>query len=171
MPVTITNRWNGEPIATCEDTDDLREAVIRLTRRGVRLQGANLRSANLRYADLRSADLRSANLRSADLGYADLRSANLRSADLADIKSINWSSHDLLAEILLRAAGQDIGKRMVAGLILVSRDWCWEEFSKIEHPQRDWAIAELAKWVRKGDDVPTLIAAAAREPVAEGVGY
>ena len=146
MPVTITNRWNGEPIATCEDTDDLREAVIRLTRRGVRLQGANLR-------------------------YADLRSANLRSADLADIKSINWSSHDLLAEILLRAAGQDIGKRMVAGLILVSRDWCWEEFSKIEHPQRDWAIAELAKWVRKGDDVPTLIAAAAREPVAEGVGY
>jgi hypothetical protein len=32
---------------------------------------------------------------------------------------------------------------MVAGLLLVSRDWCWDEILSTDHPQRDWAIEVL----------------------------
>lgn len=52
MPITIKNRFTGEPIATIEDADDLREAVIRLVKQGVDLYGANLYGANLDGANL-----------------------------------------------------------------------------------------------------------------------
>jgi hypothetical protein len=56
---------------------------------------------------------------------------------------LSWESHDLLAEILRRAAGLDLAKRKIAGLVLVSRDWCWEEFGQLlaDDP-------EGAAWVR-----------------------
>jgi len=62
VPVSILNRWNGSVIATVEDTDDLREAVIRLVRKGVSLRAANLSAANLNAADLRDADRSGADL-------------------------------------------------------------------------------------------------------------
>ncbi len=79
MPITILNRWTRGPIAAVEDTDNLREAVIRLVQRGVSLANADLRSANLS-----SADLSWANLRSADLSSADLSSVR---ADFFDVLS------------------------------------------------------------------------------------
>ena len=107
---------------------------------------ANLRGANLRGADLSDADLSDANLSGADLIGANLRGARL-----------NWQSHDLLAYILWGASGDDIGKRKIAGLILVSRDWCWTQFLAIDEPLRDWALDELAKWVKDGDDAPECV--------------
>jgi len=74
MPITIKNRWTHAVIATVEDTDDLREAVIRLVKQGVDLRGANLTDA----------DLTEANLDGADLARADLTGANLTDADLTD---------------------------------------------------------------------------------------
>jgi uncharacterized protein YjbI with pentapeptide repeats len=151
---------------------DLRWANLR----GANLSGADLRWANLRWADLRGADLSGADLRwadlrganlsgadliGADLSGADLRGANLRWADLrlANLSgaNMNWQSHDLLAGILLRAAGDDIQKRMVAGLILVSRDWCWNKFLQIEHDHRQWAIDTMREYVRDGDNVPDIL--------------
>jgi len=116
---------------------------------GVNLMGADLRGVNLMDAHLRDADLRDANLRGADLRGADLRGANL-----------NWQSHSLLAEILRLAAGDSTDRRMIAGLIAVSTDWCWDKFMAIEHPEKAWAISELAKWVRDGDWAPHVICAA-----------
>jgi len=46
---------------------------------------------------------------------------------------------------------------MVAGLIAVSTDWCWDRFMEIEHPEKQWAVDELALWVRAGDGAPELI--------------
>jgi uncharacterized protein YjbI with pentapeptide repeats len=160
--------------------------------RGTDLRGANLRYANLRYADLGGAnlghaDLSDANLRyanlgganlgcanlghadlsGADLGGANLGGANLRYADLRGAK-FNWQSHALLSEILLRAAGDNMGRRMLAGLVAVSTDWCWDQWLSLEHPERAWAIAELAKWVRPDDGAPEVIRAAAR---AAGGGW
>ena len=57
MPITIKNRWTDEPIATVEDTDDFREAVIRLIKSGVNLVDANLDGANLDGANLTRANL------------------------------------------------------------------------------------------------------------------
>ena len=157
---------------------DLRYADLRYADlRCADLRCADLGHANLGHADLRCADLRYANLGGADLGYANLRYANLRYANLryADLRYadlggsvLNWQSHALLSEILLRAAGDSVERRMLSGLIAVSTDWCWNRFLSLEHPERAWAIAELAKWVRPDDEAPEVIRAAAR---AAGGGW
>jgi len=105
-----------------------------------------------------------ADLRGADLRCADLRYANLRGADLRDAK-LNWQSHALLSEILLRAAGDSVERRMLAGLVAVSTDWCWGQWLSLEHTERAWAITELAKWVRPDDGAPEVIRAASRAAV------
>jgi hypothetical protein len=106
------------------------------------LQGANLQGANLHDADLHCANLQGANLQGARLHGADLHYANL-----------NWNSCDLIAEILKRAA-RSIGQRMIAELILTSRDWCWKDFLKLDHPDKEWASEELRKWTKEGDNSP-----------------
>ena len=124
--------------------------------RGADLRGAYLTGADLRGADLTRADLRGADLTRADLTRADLRGADLTGADLTGAK-INWTSHELTSEILKRAAGKDIKKRMIAGLILISKDWCWKDFMKIKTPLKKWAIAELKKWVKDSDNAPEIL--------------
>ena len=133
---------------------DLRGAYLG----GAYLGGAYLRGADLRGADLRGADLRGADLGGADLGGADLRGADLRGADLRGCK-LAFQSHDLLAEILRRAAGDDVAKLKIAGFILVCRDKCWKEFAEFakHDPLGDWALDELSKWVQPGDEVPYVL--------------
>ena len=112
---------------------------------------ATLLAALASGADLQSADLRYANLRYADLRYANLQSANLQGA------VVNWQSHALLAQILLNHAGDDVAKRMVAGLIAVSLDWCWDKFLTIEHPSREWTLKALATAITPNDNHPTIL--------------
>ena len=81
----------------------------------------------------------------------DLRGAYLGGAGET---VIDWTSHDLVAELLRRSAGDDVQKSMVAGLILISLDWCWTEFLAIETPLRAWALDTLRPWVREGDNAP-----------------
>ena len=120
------------------------------------LFGADLRGADLFGADLRGADLRGAGLRGADLSRADLRGADLRRA------KFNWQSHDLLAEALRRAAGHDVQRRMLAGLLLISRDWCWDVFlaAPIDPALREWGLSVLRGYVQPGDDAPEALTAA-----------
>lgn len=122
---------------------------------GVTLTGADLREADLSMADLSGADLSRANLIGADLSGATLREADLRGATLREA-TINWQSHDLIAVILRRAAADDVQRRMLAGLILISRDWCWEKFLalEIDPDVRQWALTELRQWVKAGDGAP-----------------
>ena len=82
MPVTIKNRWSGETIATVEDTDDLREAVIRLVKQGVSLNDADLYRASLDGASLVGARLVGASLDRASLVGARLDRARLDGASL-----------------------------------------------------------------------------------------
>jgi len=120
---------------------------------GANLSGANLSGANLSGADLRGANLSGANLSGADLRGADLSGAYLSRADLSRA-TLNWDSHDLLAEILRQAAGDDIAKRKLAGLVLVGRDWCWDDFLALDDPLRDWALDTLAVYATPDDDAP-----------------
>ena len=128
---------------------DLRGAYLS----GAYLRGAYLRGAYLRGADLSGADLRGADLRGADLGGADLGGAYLRGA------KINWTDHYLVSELLLRAAKTNIEKRKLAGLVRISTEWCWDKFLSIDEPLRDWALAELRKAVRDGDNAPEVLKA------------
>ena len=142
---------------------DLRDAYLR---------GANLGDANLRDADLRDADLRGAHLGCADFGCADLRGANLRDADLrgaylhdADLGCANgesraklaWQSHDLIAEILRCAAGDDVEKLKVAGYILMCRDKCWGDFLKLRDPLMGWALDVLRPWAKGDENAPEIL--------------
>ena len=137
------------------------------------LSRADLSRANLRWANLSRADLSGANLSRADLRWADLSGANLSGADLtgvdltgvdltgADLSGITvaWQSHDLLAEILRRAAGDNVARRMLAGLILISPDWCWDAFLAldIDPALRNWALTQLRRWIKDGDDAPEVL--------------
>lgn len=113
------------------------------------LIGANLSWANLVGAKLSLANLIGANLSGANLRRTELIGANLSGADLSGA-NLNWQSHDLIAEILRQAAGNRPQRRALAGLILISRDWCWEEFLGLRVPPtvRAWALETLRPWTR-----------------------
>ena len=143
----ITCRFDGRTLYECE-ADTMLAALQQAVK-----EGANLRGAVLYGATLRGATLRGANLRGADLYGADLSGANLYGA------KVNWQSHAIISEILRRAAADDVQKRMVAGLILVSPDWCWDKFLSIQSDLRDWAITTLREYVQDGDNAPGILLA------------
>jgi hypothetical protein len=132
---------------------------------GANLDGANLGRAYLVGANLDGANLVGANLCDANLGGANLVGANLVGANLGRAylggAKLNWQSHDLLSEVLRCAAGLDIPKRQIAGLILVSRDMCWSDFLALDLPSdlRVWALSTLATYVVDGDDSPEVLRA------------
>jgi hypothetical protein len=128
---------------------------------GADLFGADLSGANLSGANLSGANLRRANLSGANLSGANLRRANLSGAGLRGAM-FNWQSHDLSAEVLRQAAGDDVQRRMLAGLILVSRNWCWNVFlaAPIDPALREWGLSVLRGYVRPGDNAPEALTAA-----------
>jgi len=166
--VNTTTIPNIGPLANLEGADlggaDLRGADLR----GADLRGADLQEANLEGADLREADLREANLEWADLRGADLRGADLREANLegaylegANLKgaylegtTLNWRSHCLVSEVLFQAADADLDRQMVAAWLGRRTDLCWQDFLRMDHPARQWALETLAAWVKSGDDAP-----------------
>ena len=101
-----------------------------------------------------------ANLRGANLRGANLEGANLRGAYLENV-TMNWNSHGLIAERLRRAAGDDAEKRLVAGYILISRDWCWKELlenapSSLRH-LIPWTFQTMRTWRKDGDGAHDLL--------------
>ncbi len=130
--------------------------LFRANLSGADLRHANLSHADLRYTNLSHANLFRANLRYANLSHADLRYTNLSGANLsrADLRkaNLNWQSHELIAEIL-RQAATTTNHRCIAGLILVSPDWCWDRFSEeLSTTQKNWARSILNKFAN--DDNP-----------------
>ena len=145
--------------------------------RGADLSGAYLSGAYLSGADLRGADLSWADLSEAYLSGAYLRGADLRGADLswADLSGayLSWNSGALLSEILYRASGTDLGCQALAALIGRNTNWRWATWLSDDAPKgvdqddwlgividhREWALTELAKWVKDGDGAPGAVRA------------
>jgi hypothetical protein len=196
--IVIRSHNQGEIIYRGEHAS-LRDAVAAAARAGVclthadlehaclphvELAGVDLKSACFRHADLAYADLRGANLEYANLGHANLNYADLTGADLGHAivhgaglqvaslagARINWESHALISTILLEAAGLDVERRKVAGLVRVSPGWCWETWLGLRaDPNYDWALDTLARAVRPGDNAPAaLVAWAERLPGRPG---
>jgi uncharacterized protein YjbI with pentapeptide repeats len=173
--LTLHMKWlNNQPDGVCANLQgiDLQDAYLQgidlqdANLRGVDLQDANLRGVDLRDVDLQDANLRGANLEGANLQYANLEGANLEGANLRGVDlqyanlrdvTLNWQSHALLSEILIREAEDHVGRRMLAGLIAISTDWCWKDFLAIDHPEKEWALKELAKWVQPNDGAPKIL--------------
>ncbi len=119
---------------------------------GARLDGASLVGASLVGARLDGASLDGASLVGASLVGASLVGASLDGASLDGASlvgaSLSWQSHSLIGELLFRAAGQDIEKRKVSGLISLSRDWCWKDFLAMADPLRPWVFETLRPWAQ-----------------------
>ena len=124
---------------------------------GANLSGADLSRADLSRACLSGADLSRANLSGAHLSVANLSGACLSGADLSGAY-LSWNSHALLAEILKRAAGDDIVRLSFAGLVAIATDHCWNWFlAMTDNPALEWALTEFAKWVTDGDSAPKCV--------------
>lgn len=144
---------------------------------GANLKGANLAGANLKGANLAGVNLKGANLKGANLKGANLIWTNLMDADFSNVR-MNWQSHELVAERLRQAAGDDPLKRMAAGFVIVSRMWCWEQFieNAPDIPLTDggtvlnWAMSEMRTWVLENETPPSHLSTqaaiqhAARQP-------
>lgn len=136
----------------------------------LRRHDAWLRSEGGECADLRGANLSGANLYGANLYGANLRGAKLRGANLYGA-TVSWNDHALLSEIIFRASGPILGRQALAALIAHRRDWCWAVWVSDETPKgveqgewetivvahREWALSELAKWVKDGDGAPEAV--------------
>jgi uncharacterized protein YjbI with pentapeptide repeats len=139
---------------------DLRSAnLYSADLRNANLYSANLYNANLRNADLRNANLHNANLYSADLRNANLYNANLHNANLHNANlfdiTMNWQSHDLIAEILRQHAGENLRHRMLAGLVKQSYDWCWGRLaSELYEADKTWCRSVLTPFIKGDDEVP-----------------
>jgi uncharacterized protein YjbI with pentapeptide repeats len=123
--------WEG-------DAESLKDAVEKAV-----LSGSDLSGSNLRWSDLRGSDLSGSDLSWSNLSWSNLSGSNLSGSDLSGLKGYNWQSHELISAILLRHAGDSVSKRALAGLILVSPDWCWKKFLSLKTRDRAWAISIL----------------------------
>ena len=144
--ITIMRRESlGGGVLHAAEAGSICAAVEQLARGGADLSGAYLAGANLSGANLSGADLRGAYLIGADLSGADLSGARLA-----------WGSHALLSHVLKVAAGDDLPRRMVAGLVAVSTDWCWDRLLglPVDPDTRAWALDTLAACIVEGDDSP-----------------
>jgi hypothetical protein len=170
--IEIRSRWTNKVLYATEAAS-MREAVEKAITEGAMLDGARLDGAKLEGARLEGACFVGASFVGARLDGARLDGASFVKARLEGASFVrasfvgarlegarfvgarmNWTSHDLVAELLRRAANMDIEKRSFAGLVLISRDWCWKHFAGL--PLFGWAVGVLAPNVQRGDDVPKI---------------
>ena len=102
-----------------------------------RLAGANLRNARLSSAVLSGADLSGADLGGALLGQASVGAAKLDGARLA------WDSRELISEILVQAAGEDVDRLKIAGLFALEG---WRRLGQLAEAERRWIVEVLRPW-------------------------
>jgi len=146
MKIQFKNRFTGAVIYETE-ADTVKAGLVIAVGLKINLGGADLRGADLRGADLRGAYLGGAYLGGADLGGADLGGAKL-----------NWNSHQLLSELLHRAAGGDFIKISFAGAVRIHTEWCWERWQE-ETPADtwDWMLSVFSGYVTEGDTAPDVV--------------
>ena len=110
------------------------------------------------YTNLSGTDLSYANLSYTNLSYTNLSYTNLSYANLSGI-IVNWQSHALISELLLREAGDDIRKMSLAGTVRVCTNKCWDFWGLYDHPEKLWALEVLRRLVKSGDNAPKILQA------------
>jgi hypothetical protein len=63
-------------------------------------------------------------------------------------------SHEVISEILWQASKGVATREQFAAWIGRKTCWCWKEWLKVEHPERDWALSVLLPMVQDGDNAP-----------------
>ena len=92
----------------------------------------------------------------ADFQDVELFGSKLFGSTLDNI-DVGWSSHQLIAEILRQAAGDDVGKLGLAGIVYQHHHKCWDSFISMKHPDTVWALRLLAKRIKDDSTPPNLL--------------
>lgn len=114
------------------------------------LSGTNFKDANLDGACFESSTLRVvyfawASIETATFSRADLRGAFLQNATL------NWSSRELITEILHAAAKTPAQFELVG---LAQHKWCWNDYLEYAHPETEWALQLLRTYIKPKHKYP-----------------
>ena len=124
------------------------------------LERAYLSCADFHGSNFTCAVLDGANLANADFSGCDLTDASFVNTYLPTCKiegaRLNWKSHDLVAEVLRRAAMSDVSKS-IAGLFVMCRETPVADIFKYLIPGMRWALKECAHWLRDGDNAPAIL--------------
>ena len=124
------------------------------------LERAYLSCADCHGANFTNAILDGANLANADFSGCDFTGASLVNTYLPtcnlDGAVLNWDSHDLVAEVLRRAA-TTVLERSIAGLFQMCRDTPVVDIFGFVIPGMNWAENECTRWLRDGDNAPAVL--------------
>ena len=131
----IVSRYDAGKCLWEGECDCIREELVAAVKGGANLTGAYLTGANLTGADLHGADLR--------------------------VMTPPMASHAFWSELLFRAADGDLHRRMVAGLVAVSTDWCWPRMLELMRGEladdwQQWAGAVCWQWPEECREVGLL---------------
>lgn len=126
--------------------------------------------SNAKFAQFDFAYLMGATFDSTDLLYGSFIGANLRytrwtNANIRDCKfqkaTINWYSRELVGQLLEQAAWQGDSmsalyhRRLDLAILIGNKAGeCWKEWLALDHPDTDWAVSVLMKYVNEEDDAP-----------------
>jgi uncharacterized protein YjbI with pentapeptide repeats len=147
MEIIIRDRWNGDPIYTAKDVENVLQAVTAAIGDGKSLSEADLSRADLSGADLYGANLYGANISGANLYGANLYGANLSGADLsranlsrADLSGADLSGADLYWADLSRA---NLSRADLSGANLSGADLSRADLSRADLSGADLYGANL----------------------------
>lgn len=141
----------------------------RLELRSIFVSDSQLEGVSFAYSDLEQAKFRNINSRGisfyySDLSYSKFENVNLYGclfthANLYNIRlidcTIDWTSHDIVAELLRQEANGDIEKIKIAGAVLLSRHKCWKDLMKVaKQEDYEWALEVLSKYATESNPLP-----------------
>ena len=116
--------------------------------------------ANLMGADSQSTDFLCASFIGANLRYTRWTNANIRDCKFQKA-TINWYSRELVGQLLEQAAWQGDSmsalyhRRLDLAILIGNKAGeCWKEWLALDHPDTDWAVSVLMKYVNEEDDAP-----------------
>lgn len=87
-----------------------------------------------------------------DLGAVCFAKSDMTGVTLVGCK-LNWSSHELLGELLM-AKADNVEQRKVAAYVTVSIGVCWSVFLRYKDPLTSWALDVLREYIVESDNCP-----------------
>lgn len=130
-----------------------------------RIWHSNACFATFDFAYLMGATFDSTDFLGSSFVGANMRFTRWTNANVRDCKfqkaTLHWYSREIVGQILEQAAYQNespsaIYQRRLDLAILISNKAgeCWKEWLALNHPDTDWAVSVLMKYVNDEDDAP-----------------
>lgn len=129
-----------------------------------RIWHSNAFLAKFDFAYLYGATFDSTDFLGSSFVGANMRFTRWSNANLRDCKfqkaTINWYSRQLVGQLLEQATWQCeppvlYHRRLDLAILIANKAGeCWKEWLALDHPDTDWAVSVLMKYVNEEDDAP-----------------